>query len=59
MKDEEKLAKFNHLVDRIEANIDKLIEYEYMRAANFERMLRGESLAYNEEAFLKLLEKKV
>lgn len=59
MKDEEKLAKFNHLVDRIEANIDKLIEYESMKAANFERMLRGESLAYNEEAFLKLLEKKV
>ena len=28
-----------------------------MKCANYERMANGESLAYNEEAFLKLLEK--
>ena len=37
---------------------NKLIEYEAMKCANEERRMRGESLAYNEEAFMKLLEKK-
>ena len=58
MRDEEKLARFNAIVDKLEESIDKLIEYEAMKCANEERRMRGESLAYNEEAFMKLLEKK-
>lgn len=57
MKEEEKLARFNALVDRIEGNINKLIELVAMRTANEERMQRGESLAYNEDDFIKLLGK--
>lgn len=57
MREEEKLARFNALVDRIEGNINKLIELVAMRTANEERMQRGESLAYNEDDFIKLLEK--
>lgn len=57
MREEEKLARFNALVDRIEGNINKLIELVAMKTANEERMQRGESLAYNEDDFIKLLEK--
>lgn len=57
MKEEEKLARFNAVVDKIEKNIDKLIELVAMRTANEERMQRGESLAYTEDDFIKLLEK--
>lgn len=57
MRDEEKLARFDHIVDKLESTVNKLIEYESMKCANYERMANGESLAYNEEAFLKLLEK--
>lgn len=57
MREEEKLARFNAIADKIEKNIDKLIELVAMRTANEERMQRGESLAYNEDDFIKLLEK--
>lgn len=57
MRDEEKLARFNALADKIEKNIDKLIELVAMRTANEERMQRGESLAYTEDDFIKLLER--
>jgi hypothetical protein len=57
MRDEEKLAKLNAIAEKLEKSIDKLIEYEAMKCANEERRSRGESLAYNEEAFMKLLEK--
>jgi hypothetical protein len=36
--------------------VKKQIKLEAMKAANQERLDRGESLAYGEEAFLKLLE---
>ncbi len=35
---------------------DRQIKLEAMKAANQERLSRGESLAYGEEAFLKLLD---
>jgi len=35
---------------------DRQIKLEAMKAANQERLSRGESLAYNEDAFLKLLD---
>jgi len=57
MREEEKLARFNAVADKIEKNIDRLIELVAMRTANEERMQRGESLAYNENDFIKLLEK--
>lgn len=55
MREEEKLARFNELVDRIETSINKLIELVAMRTANEERMQKGESLAYGEEEFINLL----
>lgn len=58
MRDEEKIARLGHIVDKLELIVNKLIEYESMKCANYERMANGESLAYNEDAFLKLLEKK-
>lgn len=58
MRNEEKLARLDHIVDKLELTVNRLIEYESMRCANYERMVSEESLAYNEEAFLKLLEKK-
>lgn len=36
--------------------VQKQIKLEAMKAANQERLSRGESLAYGEDAFLKLLE---
>jgi hypothetical protein len=35
---------------------DRQIKLEAMKAANQERLQRGESLAYDEDAFLKLLD---
>lgn len=57
MRDEEKLARFNALADKIEKNIDKLIELEAMKCANEERKWRNQAPAYNEQDFINLLGK--
>ena len=41
---------------RFESCVEKLITLEAMKAANYERIQNGESLAYGEEQILKLLE---
>ncbi len=43
------------LIERFEKCVKILVELESMKAANYERMSRGESLAYNEDSILNLL----
>lgn len=45
------------IIEKFENCVKALIELESMKAANYERMSRGEALAYHEDAILSLIDK--
>ena len=54
MKEKSSLKEVNRIIDRIEKNINKLMEYEAMKCSNEEKMWRGEEPTYSRKDFLKL-----
>ena len=52
----ENTKKLEKAAKTFKDSVDKLIQLEAMKAANQERLAKGEALAYDEDAFLKLLE---
>lgn len=55
MREEEKLARLRHIVDRFENSVKILVELESMKVENEVRRNNNESLAYDEQAFLNLI----
>lgn len=52
----ENTKKLEKAAKTFKDSVDKLIRLEAMKVANQERLMKGEALAYGEDAFLKLLE---